>query len=101
MGIVNTRLPVAFTRRAVPLSGATSSGGFHQTSERAMEVRILASAANSANAWDLRCDIREKMIAWLNEAYPHALPRDRIDLTGVDVDTASAARSGPREQRVQ
>lgn len=47
--------------------------------ERTMEVRILASAGNAGDAFDLRCDIREQLIAWLNEAYPHALPRDRID----------------------
>lgn len=70
-------------------------------SERAMEIRILASAANSANAWDLRCDIREKMIAWLNEAYPHALPRDRIEVARNDLDGASDPGPRPREQRVQ
>lgn len=69
--------------------------------ERTMEIRILASAGNSGDAWDLRCDIREKMIAWLNETYPHALPRDRIDVTQADPDGASAARPRPREQRVQ
>lgn len=47
--------------------------------ERTMEVRILASAANAGDAFDLRCVIREQLIAWLNEDYPHALPRDRID----------------------
>lgn len=47
--------------------------------ERTMEVRILASAGNAGEAFDLRCAIREKLIAWLNEDYPHALPRDRVD----------------------
>lgn len=71
------------------------------TTERTMEIRILASAANSGNAWDLRCDIREKMIAWLNEAYPHALPRDRVEFTPMEPEGAAQAASRPKESRVQ
>ncbi len=45
-----------------------------------IRVRALASAVNSPNAWDLRCLIREKMIAWLQETHPDALPRMRGEL---------------------
>lgn len=44
-----------------------------------IEVRALASAATSPAAWDLRCEIREKMIAWLQENHPSALPRRRAE----------------------
>lgn len=87
---------------ASPLwDGDVSGVQVTNASERSMEIRILASASNSANAWDLRCEVREKMIAWLNEGYPHALPRERIDLSQAEVDGASESRSRPREQRVQ
>jgi small-conductance mechanosensitive channel len=43
-------------------------------------VRALMSASNSPAAWDLRCEIREKMLSWLKEAHPDALPRIRASL---------------------
>jgi small-conductance mechanosensitive channel len=48
------------------------------TTETTMVVRVLASAVDAGNAFDLRCEIREKLLAWLNEHHPHALPRARI-----------------------
>lgn len=69
--------------------------------ERTVEVRILASAASAGAAFDLRCIIREQMIAWLRDHHPTALPVDRLELRTGAFDDASAARSGPREQRVQ
>lgn len=49
-------------------------------SERTMQVRCLASARNAPTTFDLRCEIREKMLEWLQAELPHALPRDRLDL---------------------
>ena len=71
--------------------------------ERTMEIRILASAPSGGQAFDLRCAIRERLVAWLQEAYPHALPRDRMEVRPVDFDgeDRSAARAGPGDQRVQ
>lgn len=42
-----------------------------------IEVRALVSAANSGSAWDLRCEVREKMIDYLKEHHPSSLPRVR------------------------
>src|SRR5262249_42523607 len=50
------------------------------TSERAMQVRVLVSAPDSSMAWDLRCRIREGLIAFIQREYPHCLPRLRTDL---------------------
>jgi small-conductance mechanosensitive channel len=50
------------------------------TTERTIEVRALASARNAGETWNLRCEIREKMLAFLQEEYPEALPRLRTDL---------------------
>ena len=49
------------------------------TTDTTLTVRALASARNSPQAWDLRCYIREEMIAWLQETYPEALPRVRAE----------------------
>jgi hypothetical protein len=50
--------------------------------ERTMQLRGIMSAASSGRSWDLRCEIREKMVAWLLQAYPDALPKMRMDLDG-------------------
>lgn len=49
--------------------------------DRVMEIRALMSAANSPTSWDLRVLIREKLIAYLQEHHPDALPRTRVELT--------------------
>jgi len=48
------------------------------TMENTMEIRILVSAKNSPDAWDLRVYIREKMIEFIQKNYPESLPRTRI-----------------------
>jgi hypothetical protein len=48
--------------------------------ETTMEVRLLASARSASSAFDLRCDIREKMIAFIQQTHPEALPRLRADV---------------------
>lgn len=50
--------------------------------EKSMQVRILASAKNSPHAWELRCLIREKLIAYLQKEYPDGLPKHRGQLQG-------------------
>ena len=46
-----------------------------------IELRVLASAVNASAAWDLRCEVREALIAFLQREYPHALPKQRAELT--------------------
>jgi small-conductance mechanosensitive channel len=58
-----------------------------------MEVRILVSASNSARAFDLRCEVREKLAAFLMAEYPHAVPRKRTDLVAVPDAVAARALS--------
>jgi small-conductance mechanosensitive channel len=50
------------------------------TSERTVELRALLSAADSSAAWDLRCLVREKLIAYLQTHYPGCLPTVRIEM---------------------
>lgn len=46
-----------------------------------IELRALVSAANASAAWDLRCEVREALIAFLQREYPHALPKRRTEVT--------------------
>ena len=56
--------------------------------ERAMQVRVLVSAAHAGKLWDLRCRVREEMLGWLARTHPHCLPQLRTAGTGVAVDAA-------------
>jgi hypothetical protein len=49
--------------------------------ESTMEIRMLVSASSAARAFDLRCEVREKMIAYVEQLQPEALPRVRTDLS--------------------
>jgi len=50
-------------------------------SERTLELRALMSSANSSNSWDLRCLVRERLIAFLQQRYPETLPKFRAQMT--------------------
>ncbi|MCC2675978.1 MAG: putative small conductance mechanosensitive ion [Ramlibacter sp.] len=45
--------------------------------DRAMQVRILVSASNSGKAFDLRCKVREGVLAFLAREHPECLPMVR------------------------
>jgi len=58
------------------------------SSDRSVELRALASAADASKAWDLRCEIREKLILFVQQNYPDSLPRVRAEMR------ANPARDG-------
>lgn len=45
-----------------------------------IELRCLVSAGDAALAFDLRCDVREAMMAFLTKEMPEALPRRRNEV---------------------
>ncbi|TYQ17441.1 UNVERIFIED_ORG: small-conductance mechanosensitive channel [Zoogloea ramigera] len=57
--------------------------------EKGMQLRLLVSAVDSGTAFDLRCEIREAMIAFVAANYPDSLPRLRpvLDSPGPQDDT--------------
>ncbi|HEY3654959.1 MAG TPA: mechanosensitive ion channel domain-containing protein [Steroidobacteraceae bacterium] len=48
--------------------------------EKTMQLRVLATAADSSKSFDLRCEIREKFIAYIQRNHPQGLPRFRAEL---------------------
>ena len=56
------------------------------TDKDTITLRGLMSARTSPAAWDLRCEIREKMIEWLQREYPQTLPRLRGELSMMSAD---------------
>ncbi len=53
-----------------------------ETDRHTIEVRLLVSARNSGELFDLRCAVREGMLAFLDRHHPDALPRLRNEVTG-------------------
>lgn len=51
-------------------------------SERSLELRALVSARDSSALWDLRCDVREHLAAYLRDHLPGSLPRTRAEVSG-------------------
>lgn len=43
-------------------------------SEKTMEIRIIMTATDASIAYDLRCDVREQLIEFLQKEYPESLP---------------------------
>jgi len=50
------------------------------TTDRNVELRALMSAVNSPTAWNLRCEVREKLLDFSQKKYPQNLPRMRVEL---------------------
>ena len=72
-----------------------------EVTDRVAQVRCLASARNAPTVFDLRCEIREKMLAFMRDQCPEALPRDRLNVpllaaAGGATPPASPPVSGPR-----
>ncbi|MBH8559798.1 mechanosensitive ion channel family protein [Hymenobacter negativus] len=53
--------------------------------ERTLELRALVSAANASALWDLRCLVREGLVAYLQREFPASLPRTRAEVDGPPV----------------
>jgi len=47
--------------------------------EKTVELRALMSAADSSALWDLRCEVREKLLEFLQTRFPKCLPKVRIE----------------------
>jgi len=49
------------------------------TTEHTLELRALMSAQDSSKLWSLRCEVREKLIEFIQKNYPDGLPRVRAE----------------------
>ncbi len=48
--------------------------------DKTVELRALMSAGDSPTMWDLRCEVREKLLGFLQQQFPESLPRTRIEM---------------------
>ncbi|WP_295799898.1 mechanosensitive ion channel domain-containing protein [Mucilaginibacter sp.] len=51
-----------------------------------IELRVLVSAHNSSQAFDLRCYIREQLIKFIKDNYPESLPLNRVVVNNDGLD---------------
>lgn len=56
-----------------------------------LQVRVLVSASDSGQIWDLRCIVREKLADWVRREMPEALPIQRVYMDNPD-GTPTATR---------
>lgn len=65
--------------------GRASGVQIVSSTDRTMEVRALVSSKNAGDLWDLRCEVREKLLAWL-AGYEGGkyLPRTRFEGEGAE-----------------
>ena len=56
---------------------------------------MLVSAANASAAFDLRCEVREKLIAFLRSEHPELLPRSRNETVELQVADRRELESEP------
>ncbi|MEU3453632.1 mechanosensitive ion channel domain-containing protein [Micromonospora sp. NPDC006766] len=59
--------------RACVLQVTDATGGM-------VKARALVSAADAGRLWDLRCLVREQLVAWVRDQRPTALPRMRTEV---------------------
>jgi small-conductance mechanosensitive channel len=63
-----------------------------------VHLRALVSAANAPTLWDLRCLVRERLVGWLREHHPEALPKVRAEV-GAEVRDLPAELRPTRDGR--
>ncbi|MFD0857877.1 mechanosensitive ion channel family protein [Roseovarius aquimarinus] len=63
-----------------------------ETGPETITIRALMTARTSPMVWDLRCDVREKMVEWLQREHPEALPRTRGEFRMKDTPDRESAR---------
>ncbi|MFC1739559.1 mechanosensitive ion channel family protein [Planctomycetota bacterium] len=49
------------------------------TSDRTIELRALMSAPDASTGWNLRCEVREKVVEFIQKKYPKSLPKLRAE----------------------
>jgi small-conductance mechanosensitive channel len=68
--------------------------------EHSLEIRALASAADASLAWSLRCEVREKLVDFLQRHYPDGLPRVRAWVSPMQPESAWGTAAAAVESRL-
>jgi small-conductance mechanosensitive channel len=63
--------------------------------ERTIQLRVLATSADSSKSWDLRCEIREEFIDFIQKNQPNSLPKLRASVSEPQVPIQSRGSTAP------
>jgi len=63
-----------------------------ESKEYSVELRALVSAADASQAWELRCEVREQLVTFMQRRHPESLPRLR---TSFAADLSERAAESP------
>jgi small-conductance mechanosensitive channel len=85
---------MAMVKASPRWDGQTASLQVTDVTRDAVQVRGIMSARSSGAAFDLSCEIREKMVLWFQEYHPTALPQVRTSV--VDSTDDVVLPKGPR-----
>jgi small-conductance mechanosensitive channel len=61
--------------------------------ENTVELRCLMSANSAGQAFNLRCEVREQLIDFLQKHHPEALPRQRSEVNVAEVPNGKSAKA--------
>jgi small-conductance mechanosensitive channel len=64
-----------------------------------VRVRVLVTSYDAPTLFDLRCHVRERLVAWVREQQPAGLPRLRVERSGLPgaQDPTTTSTSNPSE----
>jgi hypothetical protein len=63
--------------------------------EKSAQVRVLVTATDSPTLWDLRCLVREQLVAYVQQEHPDMMPRFRAIIGEQEVqDVAELTQTG-------
>lgn len=68
--------------------------------EKTMQLRVLATSQDSSMSWDLRCEIREKFISYIQQHHPGSLPVVRAQVVGPQIPSAAHGPGNLKARRV-
>jgi small-conductance mechanosensitive channel len=81
------------TAKSADWNGVTANVQVTNARPDSIEVRVLASANSPAASSNLCSDLREKLIMFLQQEHPYALPRRRNETVGAPPPESQAASS--------
>ena len=61
-----------------------------------MQIRAMVSSTSSGDLFDLRCLVRERLVSFVQENFPNALPKTRTELFPLDNVTSAANFTGKK-----
>jgi len=68
--------------------GKTAALQLVDANEKCLALRALVSARSAGAVWDLRCRVRERLVAFVRDRYPDSLPKSRFVPTEKNTATA-------------